>query len=92
MSEKLVAKYIAATEYVLEKMVIKKNPVTVHGENVMKIVAHAKAYCDDAKYYRNKKRFEVSLASVAYCEGLLDALKLLGAVKFKWPKRRKKEK
>lgn len=49
------------------------------------VVEFAKAYFEDAKYYRDRKRFEVSLASVAYCEGLLDALKLLGAVKFEWP-------
>jgi len=48
----------------------------------------AKAYLQDAKYYRDGKRFDVSLASVAYCEGLLDALKMLGAVKFEWPARK----
>jgi hypothetical protein len=49
----------------------------------------AKAYLEDARYYREKKKFEVSLTSIAYCEGLLDALRLLGAVKFEWPTRKK---
>jgi hypothetical protein len=40
---------------------------------------------EDAKYYKDQKRFETSLTSVAYCEGLLEALRLLGAVKFEWP-------
>jgi FAD synthetase len=44
----------------------------------------------DAKYYRDNGKLEVSLASVAYCEGLLDALKMLGAVKFEWPVRKEK--
>ncbi|MEM2104245.1 MAG: DUF357 domain-containing protein [Candidatus Bathyarchaeia archaeon] len=51
----------------------------------MKVVELAKAYLQDAKYYSESKQFEVSLASIAYCEGLLDALKMLGAVKFEWP-------
>jgi len=33
---------------------------------------------EDAKYYEDKSKLETSLASVAYCEGLLDALRLLG--------------
>jgi hypothetical protein len=49
----------------------------------------SKAYLEDAKYYREKKKFEVSLTSVAYCEGLLDALRMLGVVKFEWPTRKK---
>lgn len=39
---------------------------------------------EDAKYYREKKKLETRLASVAYCEGLLDALRLLGFVEFSW--------
>jgi len=39
----------------------------------------------DAKYYKAHGKLETSLTSVAYCEGLLDALRLLGAVKFEWP-------
>ena len=42
-------------------------------------------YLKDAKYYKAQGKLETSLTSVAYCEGLLDALRLLGAVKFEWP-------
>jgi hypothetical protein len=55
--------------------------LNVNLSHVKKVVEFAKAYLQDAKHYRDKSKFEVSLASVAYCEGLLDALKLLGAVK-----------
>jgi len=44
----------------------------------------AKRYLQDAKYYQEKGKLETSLTSVAYCEGLLDALRLLGAVDFSW--------
>jgi hypothetical protein len=39
-----------------------------------------------------EKNLETSLTSIAYCEGLLDALKLLGAVKFEWPARIERKK
>jgi len=45
----------------------------------------------DAKYYKDEKKFETSLTSIAYCEGLLDALRLLGVVKFEWPTKKKRE-
>jgi FAD synthetase len=44
----------------------------------------AKRYLSDAKYYQEQGKLETSLTSVAYCEGLLDALRLLGAVEFTW--------
>jgi len=93
--EKLVAKYIGSTDYVLKNMETVEDSININAENIGKVVQYVKTYLEDAKYYRNRKKFEVSLASVAYCEGLLDALKLLGAVKFEWPtkkKERKKEK
>jgi hypothetical protein len=34
----------------------------------------------DAKYFLQQKNFDTSLTSIAYCEGLLDALKLIGAI------------
>jgi FAD synthetase len=82
--EALVSKYIASAEQVFNEMQISETPVQLDINNVKGVVEFAKAYLEDAKYYKDRKRFEVSLASVAYCEGLLDALKLLGAVKFEW--------
>jgi FAD synthetase len=88
--ERLVSKYIGSTEHVLKNMETVENSIDVNGPTIMKVVEYVKAYLEDAKYYRERKKFEVSLASVAYCEGLLDALKLLGAVKFEWPTERKR--
>ena len=88
--EKLVLKYIASTEYVLKNMETLENSMNINREGIGKVVEYVKAYLKDAKYYRDKRKFEVSLASVAYCEGLLDALKLLGAVEFEWPVKKKR--
>jgi len=90
--EKLVAKYIGSTDYVLKNMETVEDSTNINAENVGKVVQYVKTYLEDAKYYRDQKKFEVSLASVAYCEGLLDALKLLGAVKFEWPTKKKERK
>jgi len=90
--EKLVAKYIGSTEHVLRNMETIEDSTNINAENIGKVVQYVKTYLEDAKYYRDRKKFEVSLASVAYCEGLLDALKLLGAVKFEWPTKKKERK
>jgi len=89
--EKLVSKYIASAEHVLGEIeIVAGNSTCLSADCVRQVLEAAKAYLQDAKYYRDIKRFEVSLASVAYCEGLLDALRMLGAVKFEWPARKEK--
>jgi hypothetical protein len=85
--KELVAKYIDSASHVLETMETVEDRKGLLMSNVEKVVESARAYLEDAKYFRKEERFEVSLTSVAYCEGLLDALKLLGAVRFEWPPR-----
>ena len=89
--EALASKYIVSTEKVLKEMQRVQGAITVNEECVNSIIGHVTAYLADAKYYKAQKRFETSLTSIAYCEGLLDALKLLGAVKFEWPTSTKSE-
>ena len=83
--ETLTSKYIASTEKILKQMQRTEGAVNVTEENVACILGYVNNYLEDAKYYMSQKKFETSLASVVYCEGLLDALRLLGAVKFEWP-------
>ena len=83
--EALVAKYIVSAEKVLKEIQRTKGAVNVTEKNVASILGYVNNYLEDAKYYMSQKKFETSLASVVYCEGLLDALRLLGAVKFEWP-------
>ena len=89
--EVLASKYIVSAEKVLKEMQRVKGTIALNDESVNKIIEYATAYLADAKYYKAQKRFETSLTSIAYCEGLLDALKLLGAVKFEWPTSTKSE-
>jgi hypothetical protein len=88
--DELASKYINSAEQVFTEMATPRDHLSVNVESVRKVVDCAKDYLEDAKYYMEKKKFEVSLTSVAYCEGLLDALRMLGAVSFEWPKKAQK--
>lgn len=89
--EQLVSRYIASAEQVLGEIEVVKNGFHLSKDSVLKIVDLAKAYLQDAKYYRDAGKLEVSLASVSYCEGLLDALRMLETVRFEWPQVKRKE-
>ena len=80
----LVSKYIQNTEKVFPEIEVIQGPMIIKKEKVGVIIESARRYLEDAKYYREKKKLETSLASIAYCEGLLDALRLLGLVEFSW--------
>ena len=83
----LVSKYIGSAEKVLAEMEVTKQNLSVSIVQVNEVIEWIKAYLEDAKYYKTQERLETSLTSIAYCEGLLDALRLLGAVKFEWPQK-----
>ena len=88
--DKLASKYISSAKRVFNQIEVAEPPIPLDSPRIFNVIDFAKAYLKDAEYYREKKKFEVSLSSVAYCEGLLDALKLLGAVRFEWPMRKEK--
>jgi hypothetical protein len=90
--EALTGKYIASAEKVMKELQQTKGAVTVTEEDINIILSYVTNYLEDAKYYKAQKNLETSLTSIAYCEGLLDALKLLGAVKFEWPTNTKRKK
>jgi hypothetical protein len=94
-AEQLASKYIDSAEHVFREIQVAKMEIHVEQSKIREVVDWAKDYLADAKYYREKEKFEVSLTAIAYCEGLLDALRLLGAVSFEWPpgtKRKRKAK
>jgi FAD synthetase len=88
--EFLAAKYIASAEKVLGELKQTQTPINVGGEAVLEVLRWAADYLEDAKYYKAQGKLETSLTSVAYCEGLLDALRLIGAVEFEWPVKQQK--
>ena len=83
--EALTNKYIGSAEKVLKELQKTQMPIAITEVAMSDVLSWAANYLEDAKYYRVEGKLETSLTSVAYCEGLLDALRLLGAVKFEWP-------
>lgn len=87
--EALLLKYIQNSEKVFAEIKLKQDVVVLDEEKIREIIEYAKRYLSDAKYYGEKKQFETGLVSVAYCEGILDGLRLLGMVEFTWSKTEK---
>ena len=86
-AQELAAKYITAMEKTLECTRRISAPIALSEERIEEIFGYVKAYLEDAKYFLSQTKFETSLVSIAYCEGLLDALKLMGAVNISGSKR-----
>ena len=86
--ETLTSKYIDSAEFVLKTMQQNSVPVSIDSAAVNNLISYVYDYLADAKYYKASGKLETSLTSIAYCEGLLDALRLLGAVTFEWPTRK----
>lgn len=80
----LITKYIRGAERVIQEIGEITEDVNLNHEEAKTVFDWAKRYLEDAKYYQEKGKLETSLTSVAYCEGLLDALRLLGAIEFSW--------
>ena len=83
--EALTNKYIGSAEKVLKELQKTQMPIAMTEVAMSDVLSWAANYLEDAKYYRTEGKLEASLTSVAYCEGLLDALRLIGAVNFEWP-------
>jgi diphthine synthase len=78
-----VEKYSRGCRKVLDSIVVEKLPAEVDERRVEELLDHVGRYLDDAAFYRADRR-AVALTSVAYAEGVLDALKLLGLADFQW--------
>ncbi|MFC1486731.1 DUF357 domain-containing protein [Thermoproteota archaeon] len=82
--DNLITKYIRGADRVLKEIGQLPKEVHINEAETKTVFDWAKRYLADAKYYQEKGKMETSLTSIAYCEGLLDALRLLGAVEFSW--------
>jgi FAD synthetase len=80
----MVSKYIRNTERVFGEIKFALSSARIEKEKTEDVLETAKRYLEDARYYQKEGKLEIGLASVAYCEGLLDALRLLGVVEFSW--------
>jgi len=89
-SQALLFKYIQNTERVFAQIRLRQKAEIPSLEQVAEVVEYAKRYLSDAKYYGEKQQHETGLVSIAYCEGMLDALRLLRLVEFTWSEAKEK--
>jgi hypothetical protein len=85
-AKELSVKYIAAMEKTLQTAQRASGPITASPQCLDEVYGYVTAYLADAKFFHERQQYETSLTSIAYCEGVLDALKLIGAVKIQPPK------
>ena len=64
--------YLAAMERILKLAEAVSNP------DAIRVVDYAKRYVADSRYYLETGKPTTALASVAYAEGLLDSLSIMG--------------
>jgi hypothetical protein len=70
-------RYIANFSKALEKITTKHEDRVVLATNISRVTDAVQRYFDDARHYLSEGRPTTSLASIAYAEGLLDALTFL---------------
>jgi hypothetical protein len=70
-------RYITRLEQTLQELTPKNHDSLVTVENIRKVDDAIQRYLKDAHYYLKNNKTTTSLASIAYAEGLLDALTLL---------------
>ncbi len=74
-----VKRYIDACERVLSKL-----GTSAEETKVNEVLNVAKSYLDDSKFFLKSGDLFDSLSAISYCEGLLDALRMMGYVEFDW--------
>lgn len=75
-------RYITALENVLQGLrLANSGDVVVSSSKVAVVLDMIERYFDDARFYLNSGKQTTSLASIAYAEGLLDALNYLELTK-----------
>ena len=57
----------------------------------LEVLKLAELYYEDSKYYFGIKDLPTSLSCIAYAEGLLDALRMLGIIEVEWVRRKPKK-
>ena len=81
--DRLIEKYTSGCKRVREEMKLKNLPARLTEAKVIELLDHADRYITDADYYKADKK-STALTSIAYAEGVLDALRLLGVADFEW--------
>ncbi|MEM2897657.1 MAG: DUF357 domain-containing protein, partial [Candidatus Bathyarchaeia archaeon] len=66
------------------KVAMQTLQINERAEGLHEIIDWVKRYYSDAEVFAKRSDFVSALAAIAYCEGILEALRLLGLVSFSW--------
>ncbi len=81
--DRLIDKYVTGCRRVRGEMKLDPQTSPLTEAQIRALLDHVDRYLADAEYYRADRK-PTALTSVAYAEGILDALKLLGVADFEW--------
>jgi len=82
-AETKLAKYLDDTGKVLERLSLSE-ALGVSREKVSEVLGLARSYFRDAQHFQRSGEHLVGLVAVVYCSGLLDVLRALGLVSYRW--------
>jgi len=77
-------RYISGVEKVFRDIRLLESSRLVDRGDVAKALDWARNYYEDSRAFRDRGDLVSSLVAVAYCEGILEGLRLLNLVDFKW--------
>lgn len=77
-------RYIAGTDYVFSVMEVLPPGELGLRKRFEEALALSKQYLQDSKYYLGRNDLVTSLVCIAYCEGIIDACRKLGWLKYRW--------
>ncbi|MDH7556010.1 MAG: DUF357 domain-containing protein [Candidatus Methanosuratincola sp.] len=83
-ARKKLERYISATERVFRTMGIllpEDASLRKHAEENIRL---SKIYFEDSKYYFGKQDYITALVCIAYCEGIIDACRNMGWLRYEW--------
>lgn len=81
--EKLL-KYIALTESVFRSMEVSPPEDSALRKKLDETISLSRIYLGDSKHYMEKGDYVTALVCIAYSEGLIDAMRGLGWLKYEW--------
>ena len=84
-ARRLAEKYVVNLEVAFSTLKVAQGAGHVKQEDLDYVLDMARRYHEDAKGFLRTGRPLTSIAASSYAEGLLDALRFLGLLEFKWP-------
>ena len=84
-ARRLAEKYVANLEFAFSTLKPIRATEGVRKEDLDYVLDMARRYHEDARSFLRAGRPLTSIAASSYAEGLLDALRFLGLVEFRWP-------